>query len=271
MFTLGFSTIGCPDYTVDEIIAMAVRTGLTGVELRFVQGTTDLASLKEFSPATVRETRRRFSDHGLEVVVVDTSVRMNSLDSSVRRAQLESAKVYADIAVGLGAPYMRVFGGPFPEGQDHEETLDAIATGLGEVAKETASRGVQSLLETHDIMSTSASVLDLYARGAGDELGILWDSLHSYRHGETPEYTWSQLGPRIRHVHIKDSNTATAGGFDFALVGEGNAPVEGILNVLKDAGYDGFLHFEWEKGWHPEIAEPEIAIPHFSTFMSGRM
>ena len=28
--------------------------------------------------------------------------------------------------------------------------------------------------------------------------------------------------------------------------------------------YDGFISFEWEKKWHPEIADPEIALPHFT-------
>ena len=25
----------------------------------------------------------------------------------------------------------------------------------------------------------------------------------------------------------------------------------------------GYYGFEWEKGWHPEIEEPEVAFPHF--------
>jgi hypothetical protein len=27
------------------------------------------------------------------------------------------------------------------------------------------------------------------------------------------------------------------------------------------SGYDEYLSLEWEKQWHPEIAEPEIALP----------
>jgi sugar phosphate isomerase/epimerase len=271
VFRLGFSTIACPDYDVDQVIALAKAHGLAGIEIRHLRGTVDLASLAEFSPDKIGETRRRFEKAGIEVVGIDTSVRMNSLDKAVRDKELESARTNLAIAEGLGAKYLRVFGGPIPADQDREETIDAIAIGLGQVADLTYPRGIVSLLETHDHFSTSQSILDLYARGASSNLGVLWDILHTYRHGESAEYTWAQLGSRIKHVHVKDSVKASADGFDFALIGEGNVPVNSFIELLKKVGYDAFVHFEWEKGWHPEIAEPEVAIPHFARFMAGKL
>lgn len=270
LFPLGFSTLGCPSYDVDQVIALARANGFEGVEIRHLSGTADLPSLPELGPARIGETRRRFEDAGIDVFGIDTSVRMNSLDPAVRAQQLDAAKANLDIATGLGARYFRVFGGPIPPGQDRERTLDAIAQGLGQVAGLTAAAGVTSLLETHDDFSTAPRIKDLYARGAGDELGVLWDTLHSWRHGESAEFTWGELGPRIHHVHVKDSRKATAGGFDFALTGEGSVPIDSFLHVLRQGGYRGYVSFEWEKAWHPEIAEPEIAIPHFARFMASR-
>jgi hypothetical protein len=37
--------------------------------------------------------------------------------------------------------------------------------------------------------------------------------------------------------------------------------VREALIALHQIGYDGWLSVEWEKHWHPEIAEPEIALP----------
>jgi hypothetical protein len=34
------------------------------------------------------------------------------------------------------------------------------------------------------------------------------------------------------------------------------------LRVLVAGGYKGFYCFEWEKKWHPEIEDPEVASPH---------
>lgn len=270
-FPIGFSTLACPDYDLDGIISLATRSGYTGIELRFVRGEVDLTALEEFSPARLTETRARFADAGLTVVCVDTSVRQCSLDENVREKERANARANVRIAAGLGAPFIRVFGGPIVPEQDRERTLDAIAHGLGTVADEAADEGVTALLESHDDFSTSASILDLYSRGASDSLKVLWDTLHTYRHGETPEYTWSQLGPLVRHVHMKDSHVANADGFDFALTGEGTVPLLDILAVLRRNDYAGFVHFEWEKAWHPEIEDAEISVPHFARYLAGAM
>ncbi len=271
MFKLGFSTLGCPKYSVDQVIAMAKDNHYSGVEIRFLRGEVDLPTLDELAPATIGATRRRFEENGIDVVSIDTGVRMNSLDEGVRRKQLEASRANTAIAVGLGARYLRVFGGPIPEGQDRAATLRAIATGLSQVADEASARGVTALLETHDAFSTSTSILDLFARGASKNLGVLWDTLHTYRHGEKAADTWAQLGDRIKLVHLKDSAKSSAQGFDLVLTGTGTAPIPSFLEVLKGANYNGYVDFEWEKAWHPEIEEPEVAIPQFARYMSGRM
>jgi hypothetical protein len=46
-------------------------------------------------------------------------------------------------------------------------------------------------------------------------------------------------------------------------------PVQGQVKVLAGAGYRGYYCFEWEKKWHPEIAEPEVAFPHYAKTMAG--
>ncbi len=271
MFKLGFSTIGCPDYTVDQVVALAKDNHYAGIEIRFLRGTVDLLSLQEFSPEGLPDTRRRFDDAGVEVVSIGTSVRMNSLSSEARDKARDLAQANLAIAEGLGAKYLRVFGGPLPPDQDRDKTLDAIAEGLGEVADITADRGVASLIETHDDFSRADSILELYRRGASSNLGVLWDTLHSYRHGDSGEETWSKLGDRVKLVHVKDAYEATPTHFDFALTGEGNVPVMSFVDILKHANYEGYVNFEWEKGWHKEIAGPEVAMPHFMRYMADRL
>ncbi|CAN5295180.1 TIM barrel protein [soil metagenome] len=272
MFKLGFSTIGCPDYGIDQVIALARANRYSGIEIRHLHGTVDLPSLAEFSsPAGLSDTRRRFDDAGIKVVGINTGVRMNSLDAATREKNMTAARSNLAIAEALGAKYLRLFGGPIPPEQDREKTLDAIAAGLGRIADMTMPSGVQSLIETHDDFCKAPSVLDLYRRGASKNLGVLWDTLHSYRHGETAAQSWSKLGDRIRLVHVKDAYKATPTAFDFALTGEGTVPIMSFVDVLRKNNYSGYVNFEWEKGWHREIAEPEVAIPHFAKFMAARL
>ncbi len=72
-------------------------------------------------------------------------------------------------------------------------------------------------------------------------------------------------------MHIKDSSEYSESGFDLKLPGEGKLPIPEVLGLLLDGGYDGWFTFEWEKGWHPEIEEPEVAIPAFMSYMNSVM
>ena len=47
------------------------------------------------------------------------------------------------------------------------------------------------------------------------------------------------------------------------LPGEGEVPVRDMLGVLAAAGYPLWISVEWEKRWHPEIEEPEVALPRY--------
>ncbi|MFD2080719.1 Sugar phosphate isomerase/epimerase [Actinopolymorpha cephalotaxi] len=265
---LSFSTLGCPNYTLDQVLSTATGNGYDGVELRFLRGEVGLHELEEFSAEGLPRTRARFEQAGVELACLDTSVRFTSPDKDERARQLESARTYARIAAGLGSKYIRVFGGTVPdEGPELTETTKRIAEGLAEAAAATRAEGVTAVLETHDSFCTSAQVGELLSYAPNDDLGILWDVLHSYRNGEPLEQTWQALGERIRHVHLKDSGAYSPTDFDFRLTGEGTMPIGEFVGLLDREGYTGYLSFEWEKAWHPEIEEPEVAIPQYAEYM----
>ena len=45
------------------------------------------------------------------------------------------------------------------------------------------------------------------------------------------------------------------------LTGSGDFPAARVLALLKHASYERFVSVEWEKRWHPEIEDPEVALP----------
>jgi sugar phosphate isomerase/epimerase len=100
-----------------------------------------------------------------------------------------------------------------------------------------------------------------------EDVALLWDAHHTFVAGkEHPAATFSALGRYVRHTHLKDSRPE---GTDvrYVLTGSGTVPVREIVGVLARGGYKGYYGFEWEKGWHPEIEEPEIAFPHYAATM----
>jgi sugar phosphate isomerase/epimerase len=82
--------------------------------------------------------------------------------------------------------------------------------------------------------------------------------------GESPAETARLIGRLTHHVHLKDGKKA--GGY--TLLGEGEVPVRELVAELHKVGYKGYLSLEWEKAWHPELAEPEVVFPHSARYLS---
>jgi sugar phosphate isomerase/epimerase len=118
------------------------------------------------------------------------------------------------------------------------------------------------LQETHGNFAESRMLLDGFAHVSSLAAGILWDIANPYEFGETVSQTWSQIKHLVRHAHIKDAESHN-GTIIPCLPGHGTVPIGDAIKILKEAGYDGWLSFEWEKRWHETIEEPEVALPAF--------
>ena len=261
---LSFSTLGCPNYNMDEIIEMAVKNNYQGVEIRAVSGTVQISGLDEFKGSGLAETAKKLKNAGLEVACLGTSIGFSKADAEHQKKNLEDAKVNMEIANALDCKYIRTFGGPLPPTQGFVESLKWIKEGYQKLCDLVNGAGILPLLETHDDFSTSARIKEVIDGVPNGKIGVVWDIVHSVRFGEAPEVTYNTLKDYIYHTHIKDSLEFSPSGTDFPLTGEGKIPIAECLSLLSAGGYDGYYSFEWEKLWHPEIPGPEVAIPHFA-------
>lgn len=263
---LSFSSLACPASTVDQIIEKGKTYGFQGIELRTLENTTDLFRLNDFSTEHIQESLEKFKASGLSIPVIGASVSFAKTDPENKRKQLEEIKNFSILAQNLHCPYLRVFCGPIPEGQTYEQVLARDIDGYKEAVKIADAHGVKLLAETHDDFSLSSAILPLVEALDG-KLGVIWDILHPYRWGEDMETSCKNLAPYLCHVHIKDSLHYSRSGFDIALPGEGSIPIPKAVALLKEMDYDGFLSFEWEKHWHPEIPDADVSLPCYINYM----
>ena len=260
----GFSTLGCPKWDWKTIIEFAAAQQYAAIELRGIQDTMDLTTRPEFQPSRIERTKRELESYGLVISDLGASTNLHETDDAKRDAGMKEARSFIDLAAALEVPYIRVFGNKYIAGIPREQTLERIGTAfhaLGEYAKE---KNVVVLLETHGDFTDSPTVLDIVKRADSKGAAILWDAHHTFAFGkESPETSVSLLGPLIRHVHLKDSVPA---GDDrkYVLTGKGDVPVRRQIQALAKSGYTGLYNFEWEKRWHPEIEEPEVAFAQFA-------
>ena len=73
---LSFSTLGCPGWSFEEILARGAAYGFDGVGFRGVAGELDLARVPEFSPDRLPATRARMAAAGLDAAMVLTSAKL---------------------------------------------------------------------------------------------------------------------------------------------------------------------------------------------------
>lgn len=244
---LAFSTLGMPGAPPEQVRALALSTGWTGIEVLSSDDEPIHTGLDQRTRQTVREILRR-------------DVTLLSINSYIHvgRSDRTDAQVVADtiseaqLAADVGASALRVFPGADGEGGDVR-----IIRRLKKAAR-LIPAGVEIWLETHDSHSTGAAVSGLLDRIADKRVRAIWDVAHPMNEGEHWQTTLTLLRPHLAHVQIKDE--AEDDSRTPVLLGAGSLPVADILNHLLADGYQQWVSLEWERKWYPDVVSLEDAL-----------
>jgi sugar phosphate isomerase/epimerase len=266
-FPIAFSTLGCPKWPWRRVLDQAAELGYSAIELRGIEGEMDLTKRPEFTGAALARSLQDLRALDLRISDLGASARMHESDPKVRAAQLDEGRRFIDLAHRLEAPYVRVFGDKLPAGEAKDVTVARVIDGLRTLGEHGKGSGVGIIIESHGDFTDSPTLLSLLKGVSMPNVALLWDAHHTVVAGkETPDATWKALGSFVRHTHLKDSKPEGA-DVKYVLTGSGTVPVRETVAVLAKHGYRGLYCFEWEKAWHPEIEEPEVAFPHYAETM----
>ena len=247
---LSFSTLGCPNWSFDEIALRASQYGYDGVAFRGIGGELDLTKVPNSSPPALANTRHRLKEAGLATSMVLTSAVMMIAEPEKLEASLQLGQSHIDIASALECPYIRVFGGQMPVGISHAAAVRRAGERLHRLGDYAARRGVDVLIETHDDWVVTSRLRRAVEAADHPNVGVLWDVHHPVRiAGESMAQAWANIGSWVRSVDVKDSVTDFEArlGYRYVQIGDGEIPLKDALQILKAAGFDGWLTFEWEK------------------------
>lgn len=257
-YPLAYSTLGCPEWPFEHAVAQAAENGFQALEVRIYNG-------EVIQPDLPAEERQKIRDilaqHDMKIVALGLSTRFNTTDQSVRQDNVHQLRQFIELAADLNAPMVRTFGGEPDMSAIIDDVVRWTAEALNECADFAQQHGVTIVLETHDSFSRSEVVARTLNQVQHDAVGAVWDVHHPYRMGDTIDEVWANIGPRVKHIHMKDAQRRGDGSWQLVPLGEGEVPCRNILQRLYAEGYEGYICAEWEKKWHPEIAEPEIAMP----------
>jgi sugar phosphate isomerase/epimerase len=262
---LAFTTLGCPEWDLDQIMSRAGEYGYDAVDFRGYLGEMELYKRPEFMPPAAAAGARKFAAAGLMVACFSSSARIFQREQAGLAAAVEEVKRYAELCGVFAARFIRVFGGAVGDAPRRQAVEIALA-GLEKLAE--AARPAILAVETHDDWVDTALLAELFRNLEAPNVCALWDVHHPYRlRGESPRESWKNIGPYTRYTHVKDSRRRPDGGFEYCLPGQGDVPLEEIVALLKADGRCDYLTLEWEKLWHPEIPGPEEAFPAYATYL----
>jgi sugar phosphate isomerase/epimerase len=250
---LAFSTLACPDWPFDRVLAACADYGYDGVELRMLGGALVSPAIDATHRAEVRAACERA---GVAVCCLDTSFEIASPDG-----RIDDALACIELAADVGAPMIRLFGGA-PEQEEPGATARRVAERVAALADRGRELGVTVALETHDSFAsgrTTAAVLE----DVPADVGIIWDTLNTFVTGEPPAETLASVADRLVHVHLKDGGVPPDPERN-VLFGRGVVPLGDIIGMLAASGYDGWLAVEWEKHWQPSIPDADVALPSYA-------
>ena len=255
-FVRAFSTLGCPDLSLDAVLALAARRGMDAVELRALEGTVELPALFAARFGAPQRFAEAIARSRVRVVSLDTSFRMIDGSAADRRRLLD----YVPWAEAAGIPRLRIFDGG--ESGDAAE-LDRAATMFRWWQEERAQAGwsVDLMVETHDCLAGAGALARFVA--LLPDAALLWDAHHSWRKGGAdPVLTWRLIGSRTVQIHVKDSVSRPGARlpYSYVLPGDGEFPMASLLSALLADGFAGVLSLEWERLWHQELAPLDEAL-----------
>ena len=259
MNSITFSTLACPNWPIETVIAKASEFGYDGIEWRGgPQGHVNPATPTPQKAAL----RQMCSDAGLMVLAITAYTSFVSKSAEERQANVDEVRRYSDVAAELGAHYVRVFLGELPEGVNPDASMYENIAGCLNVASEHAlSVGVRIAIEPHDDFARSSAVAPVLNRIQSHSAPqVIWDIGNAFAAGEESLEGFELLKDRLAYIQIKDGKRR---GTEWQLcpLGQGDVPLGQAFELLSANGYEGTLSVEWEYAWHPELDPPEIALP----------
>lgn len=231
------------EMTLDDVVRFAAANNLDGVELTsyyFPKVVTNeyLMHLKQLT-------------FGLGIDISGTAIGndFGLKEGEQRDQQLAMTREWIDYAATMGAPVIRIFAGKTPKGDTDAAAIKRCAVGINESLKYAEEKGVFLALENHGgITSTPQQMLGIIEQvDESPFFGVNFDG-GNFRTAD-PYGDLAKIAPYAVNAQIKVKIHPEGKP-------EERADFKRTLEILKEAGYRGYIVLEYE-----EKSEPREAIP----------
>ena len=161
---------------------------------------------------------------------------------------LEHTRKWIDHYSVLGAPAIRIFAGKQVEGEELSQTLERCASVCEKACQYAAKRGLMLALENHGGVTAKAEgLLEIVGQVESTAFGVNFDS-GNFRSTADPYEELALIAPYAINAQIK---------VEIAPEGKKQeTDLPRVLNILREAGYSGWVALEYEASEEPLEAIP---------------
>jgi sugar phosphate isomerase/epimerase len=229
-----------PAMTLEDFIDIGAKLELPAVELT-----------EYYFPKTTNEyltaIKERCTKHGL--AVSGTAIRNDFcvLDPDKLQKQIDHVKQWSEHSALLGAKTMRIFAGAVPKGDTEAEARKRCIDAIHKACDHAAKHKVWLALENHGgITATAEQVLAIVKAVKHDWFGLNFDTGNF--HTPDPYGDLEKIAPYAVTVQIK-TEIAPGGKKE-------DADLKRLTDILRKAGYQGYVALEYEAAEDPRTAVP---------------
>jgi len=174
------------------------------------------------------------------LIMVDGEGNLSTSDEKERNQTIENHKKWVDAAAFLGCHAIRV---NLSGETEKEAWVEASVKGLGDLAKYGATKNINVIVENHGGLSSNAEFLsEVMTKINMSNCGTLPD-FGNFRISKEELYDYYK-GTEILMKHAK---AVSAKSYDFDAEGnESTLDYPRLLQIVKNAGYTGFIGVEYE-------------------------
>lgn len=185
----------------------------------------------------IYQVKRYAHIRGVDISGTGTMNDFSNPDPAKRAADVQRVKDWIDVASKLGAPVLRIFSGPVPEG--YENRWDEVAAWMIDCFKECtaygASRGVIVGVQNHgDMLKNAEQTIQVVKAVNSPWFGVILDT--GYFMSDDPYKDMEMVLPYAVNFQLKES----------AFGKESNVRIDlpRIMKMISKAGYRGYLPVE---------------------------
>lgn len=229
--------------TMESFLDTAAEIGCDGVEL------TSYYWPPDFDLKYVNKLKRRALILGLDISATSVGNKFSVPPGPERDKNLDLVRTWIKHAAEMGAPCMRIFGGTAPKGSTEEQAMAWIVECIQECLPLAEQHGVVLALENHGGVTTVAKNLVAIVKTVNsDWLAVNLDTGNFAT--ADPYADIAEAAPYAVTTHFKTQ---------IHPAGKDKQPVDlkKTVDILRGAGYRGYVTLEYEAAEDPKTAVPK--------------